>query len=473
MLSVVRHSFTPRIAATVCFEVFALNFLFWSQPFPVFVGTDPTGALAESSWAIVTVCALFNTAVVQFSFWSFGLYSREAIYNGAKFLRDFGLALAFSLALAVPTYFLFHLSMGEQLALSPATMGTVLLEFVSLVALERYVILRVFANRTYLGNVIILGTGNATSEAIRETCQGSHGDVCRFVAVLDTEESGIGTSVHGCPVAGTVDQIRDFVDYRDANTIIISLPRHSDHLPTDYLINCKLAGVRVLYVGEFYESVARRVLLEDFTPLDFLYRRNLVMTQFRWLTKSIFEKTAALLLLIPSIPVMIFAAIMVRISSPGPILYRQVRTGQGGEPFTLLKFRSMSVDAEKDGATWAQQNDPRVTSWGRIMRKTRIDELPQILNVLRGEMSFVGPRPERPEVVEQLEQQIPHYSRRHLVRPGVTGWAQVAFHYGGTIEGTEEKLRYDLYYIKHMSIGFDLLIILNTVRTVLYNGGAR
>jgi len=473
MLSVVRHSFTPRIAATVCFEIVALNLLFWSWPFPRFVGEFSTGVLAQAHSIILAACALFNTAAVQFSFWSFGLYSRETIYSGRDLFRQFGRALAFSVALVAPSYVVFQLGVGEQFTMAPYSICVVFLQFVSLVAIERFMILRLFSDRPPLGNVIVLGTGPRTVETIREARKGGHGDVCHFVAALDTDETRVGGDVHGCPIAGMIGQIRDFVDSHDVDTIIISLPRNSPRLPTDYLITCKLSGVRVLYIGEFYESIARRVLLEDFTPLDFLYRGNLVMTQFRWMTKSIFEKSMALLLLLPAIPVMVLAAIIIKLSSRGPVLYRQTRTGQGGNSFTLLKFRSMCVDAEKNGATWAQKNDPRVTGWGRIMRETRIDELPQIFNVLRGDMSFVGPRPERPEFVEQLVKEIPHYSQRHLVRPGVTGWAQVAFHYGGSVESTEEKLRYDLYYIKHMSLGFDCLIVLNTIRTVLYNGGAR
>jgi len=473
MLSVVRHSLTPRIAAVASAEVLALNLLFWALPFPRYLGGEAPEPLAQTSALMALGCAFFNTAVLQFSFWSFGLYARDALYGGGALTRRLGLALVFALALAAPPYLLFHFAIGETLDLAPERMVSVVLAFLAFVALERYCVLRLFNDRTRFGNVLILGTSPSTLAAIRETVEGQRGSPCRLAGVLSDDPAEVGGEIHGCEIAGIVADIRDFVDYRRVNTIVISLPRHNRHLPTDYLVRCKMAGIRVLYVGDFYESIARKVLLEDFSPLDFLYRSNLVMTRFRWLSKSVFEKSVALVLLVTSLPLMALAAVLVKLTSRGRVLYRQVRTGVSGRPFTLLKFRSMITDAEKNGARWAQQNDPRVTRWGRVMRRMRIDELPQLFNVLRGDMSFVGPRPERPEFVEQLEEEIPHYGQRHLVKPGITGWAQVAFHYGSSIEETAEKLRYDLYYIKHMSLGFDLLIILNTIRTVLYNGGAR
>ena len=172
-------------------------------------------------------------------------------------------------------------------------------------------------------------------------------------------------------------------------------------------------------------------------------------------------------------PVMVMAGTMIALESRGPVIYRQERVGRGGRPFTVLKFRSMAQDAEKDGARWAAVNDSRITRVGRLLRRTRIDELPQLLNVIRGEMSFVGPRPERPEFVAMLTEQIPFYAVRHSVKPGLTGWAQVRYSYGATIEQSVKKLEYDLYYVKNHTLFLDLVILLETVRVVLLGEGAR
>jgi lipopolysaccharide/colanic/teichoic acid biosynthesis glycosyltransferase len=175
-------------------------------------------------------------------------------------------------------------------------------------------------------------------------------------------------------------------------------------------------------------------------------------------------------LCLPFIPILI---LVVRFSSPGPIFFYQTRVGLRGRPFSVIKFRTMRQDAEKNGAVWATKNDARVTRVGRFMRKTRLDEIPQLWNVLKGDMGFVGPRPERPEFVQMLNREIPYYELRHIIRPGLTGWAQVRYQYGATIEETRYKLEYDLYYVKHMSVGLDLLIMFETVKTILLRRGAQ
>lgn len=189
--------------------------------------------------------------------------------------------------------------------------------------------------------------------------------------------------------------------------------------------------------------------------------------------KRVIDVCASLALLVGLAPLLLLVAIVVKIDSPGPVFYRQRRVGLGGRVFKVYKFRSMRADAEKDGARWAARNDERVTAVGRLIRKTRIDEIPQAINVLKGEMSFVGPRPERPEFVSLLESEIPHYHERHRVRPGITGWAQVKYVYAASVEDAREKLKFDLFYLKHFSPLHDLLIILMTVRVALFGVGGR
>jgi exopolysaccharide biosynthesis polyprenyl glycosylphosphotransferase len=187
--------------------------------------------------------------------------------------------------------------------------------------------------------------------------------------------------------------------------------------------------------------------------------------------KRIFDIVTALLIGIMTAPIMLVAALIVRLESPGPVIYRQDRVGEHGKEFAVLKFRSMRNDAEKNGAQWAQVNDPRITKFGNFMRKTRIDELPQLLNVLKGEMSFIGPRPERMVFIEELEKQIPHYNLRHLIKPGLTGWAQVMYPYGASVEDAKRKLEYDLHYIKRQSFYMDMVIMFKTLKTVLFGKG--
>jgi exopolysaccharide biosynthesis polyprenyl glycosylphosphotransferase len=194
---------------------------------------------------------------------------------------------------------------------------------------------------------------------------------------------------------------------------------------------------------------------------------------FSTLAKRVFDLVFATLALLVFAPVAAFIAVLVRASSPGPVIYRQIRSGERGERFEMLKFRTMAVDAERGEAVWATENDPRVTRIGRLLRLTHLDELPQLVNVLRGEMSIVGPRPERPEYVDLLRAKIPYWTRRHLLKPGITGWAQVSLAYTSDVGGAAQKLAYDLYYLKYRSFGLDCLILAKTISTVLTGRGAR
>ena len=214
--------------------------------------------------------------------------------------------------------------------------------------------------------------------------------------------------------------------------------------------------------------------VRELRPSQLIYTGEFGRIRHTMLYQTVGNRVVSVLGLLLTSPLLLLTALAVRLSSAGPILYRQVRVGLGGEPFTLYKFRSMRVDAEaRTGAVWAVKDDPRVTTVGRIIRKVRLDELPQLWNVLKGEMSIVGPRPERPEFVELLVEQIPYYRQRHAVRPGITGWAQISYKYGDTVEDTMVKLEYDLYYIKHMSSSLDLYIIFHTMKAMLLSRGSQ
>lgn len=244
-------------------------------------------------------------------------------------------------------------------------------------------------------------------------------------------------------------------------------------MPVGQLLHCKIAGINVVDYQTFWERENGRIDIEALQPSWLIYSDGFRISPFNNFVKRSFDIVVSLALLVIALPVMAVSALIVRLESPGRVLYRQERVGIGGESFTLMKFRSMRDDAERDGIRWAANSDPRVTRVGAVIRKFRIDELPQLFNVLKGDMSFVGPRPERPFFVEQLAQQIPFYGERHSVKPGITGWAQVNYPYGASIEDAKQKLAYDLYYVKNRTLFLDLVILVHTVRVILFSEGAR
>ena len=270
--------------------------------------------------------------------------------------------------------------------------------------------------------------------------------------------------------------LADYALAHDIDEYVIALDERRKQLPTADLLSCKMSGVEVTDIQTFFERETGKVRLDLLNPSWLIFSDGYNRHALREISKRVFDIAASLLLLLFTWPIMLIAALAIFVESGfrGPILYSQLRTGQDGKPFRVLKFRSMTVDAEKDGAAqWAAVNDSRVTRVGAILRKFRIDELPQIFNVLKGDMSFVGPRPERPEFVGQLAEKIPYYHERHRVKPGISGWAQLCYPYGSSEKDAREKLQYDLYYVKNHSLFLDLTIMLQTAEVVLFGKGAR
>ncbi len=275
-------------------------------------------------------------------------------------------------------------------------------------------------------------------------------------------------------IVGDIGQFAELVqDYRP-NKIIVALTERRGALPLKEIMHSKLRGVEVYDAATFYEQETGRLLVENVQPSAFIYAHGFRLTSFMRSYKRIFDVAFSVFGLFFAFPILPIAALAIKLDSPGPIFFKQLRVGEREVEYFIYKFRTMCNDAEKEsGAVWAQQNDPRVTRIGQFMRKTRIDEIPQLYNVLKGDMSFVGPRPERLAFVDRLKKTIPYYSTRHFVKPGVTGWAQVCYPYGASEEDALEKLRYDLFYIKNYSVFLDFKIILDTVRVVLSGFGGR
>ncbi len=270
--------------------------------------------------------------------------------------------------------------------------------------------------------------------------------------------------------------ITEYALKKKAEEIVIAMDERRGNLPVRELLDARLHGIDVIDLLEFLERESGKIRVDLVNPGWLIFSPGFRISRFRRFSERAVDLIASAVLIAVTWPIMLLVALAIKLEDgfSAPVFYRQCRVGQGGAPFEVLKFRSMSVDAEADGkAVWAEKNDSRITRVGRFLRKSRIDELPQAFNVLRGQMSLVGPRPERPEFVRDLEEQIPYYSERHAVKPGVTGWAQLRYAYGASEEDALEKLQYDLYYVKNQSLMLDIMIILQTVEVVLWGKGAR
>ncbi|MCC7410627.1 MAG: TIGR03013 family PEP-CTERM/XrtA system glycosyltransferase [Gammaproteobacteria bacterium] len=268
----------------------------------------------------------------------------------------------------------------------------------------------------------------------------------------------------------------DLVKRYAIDEIVVALDDRRNNVPVNDILECKMRGVEILEDTTFYERQLGKIRLDSLNPSNVFFSDGFSQAVLRAGSKRLFDVVVATVFLVAALPVMILTALAIFVESGGrgPALYRQARVGKHGRVFEVYKFRSMCVDAENDGqARWAQANDDRITRVGRLIRKTRIDELPQFINVLKGDMSFVGPRPERPQFVDELAQAIPYYGLRHHVKPGITGWAQISYPYGASQEDAREKLQYDLYYLKNYSFFLDCMILLHTVQVVLWGQGSR
>jgi sugar transferase (PEP-CTERM system associated) len=255
--------------------------------------------------------------------------------------------------------------------------------------------------------------------------------------------------------------------------VIVALEDRRGEFPVDGLLKLRFNGVMIEEAGNLLERLTGKLYLDGLHPSSFIYSEGFRVKPSQQIARRVVSTLTAAIGLLLFLPFFPFVVLMVRLSSPGPIFFKQTRVGLGGRNFSVYKFRTMRTDAEVAGAKWATKNDPRVTRIGKFMRKTRLDEVPQLWNVLRGDMGFVGPRPERPEFVPWLCEQIPYFNLRHMIRPGLTGWAQVRYGYGASLEQAREKLEFDLYYIKHMTLGLDLLIMFETVKTIIRRQGAQ
>ena len=365
-----------------------------------------------------------------------------------------------SFFLAALLYFFPEMSMGSNVPL----VGTAILAIALVIwrsAYESIIGLSVFRERVY-----VLGSGER-ARAVVETLRARRD---AGMEVVDGESKGV---FNGDPERFAAD-LRAFYEPKTRiDRVIVAMEDRRGSLPVRELLDLRLRGVVIEDTSELLERLLGRLPLDGLNPSTLIFTRGFNVKVSHQIVRRLISIIASFVGLVICLPFLPFIILAIRLSSPGPIVFRQTRVGLHGQPFSLLKFRTMRQDAEANGAVWATRNDSRVTPLGKFMRRTRLDEIPQLWNVLRGDMGFVGPRPERPEFVQWLTREIPFYEIRHIVRPGLTGWAQVRYQYGASLEETKRKLEYDLYYIKHVSLGLYLLIIFETIKTIVLRRGSQ
>ncbi len=316
-------------------------------------------------------------------------------------------------------------------------------------------------------NLLVLGADKNGQIVLSEIMKYRHSGY-RILGMIDIDPTKVGKEVlSGVKIIGSPEDMLRIHSETHVDEVVVALEEARGNLPSDILMEMKLRGVQIIDSTQFHEQFTGKIVLEGLRASWFIFSDGFAISRFALITKRLFDLTTAISLMLATLPLSFFVGLIVKFSSKGPLLYRQERVGLRGQSFMLIKFRSMYTDAEKHGPVWAQENDPRVTPIGRFIRRFRIDELPQVWNVIKGEMSFVGPRPERPFFVQGLSKQLPFYTQRHVVKPGITGWAQVRYPYGSSEQDSKEKLQLDLYYIKNISMAFDVKILLETVSVVL------
>jgi sugar transferase (PEP-CTERM system associated) len=319
--------------------------------------------------------------------------------------------------------------------------------------------------------ILIVGSGPFAIEIARETL-GRPDAGFRVVGFVDSDPALVGQSLINPKVIGLTSELGSLVKSQNIDRIVVAIGDRRGQFPTQELLRLSLSGdVSIEESASFYERLTGRVLLDMIRPSWLIFSSRGQRVRTSEVARAIMHRTIALVGAMISLPLEIVTAILIKIDSRGPALYKQERVGKNGRVFTLMKFRSMRIDAEKDGPVWAKNEDERMTRVGRIIRKIRVDEVPQFWNILRGDMNFVGPRPERPHFVAQLANEIPFYEQRHLISPGLTGWAQIKYPYGASIEDAKQKLQYDLYYIKNQNLTLDATILFETIKTILFGRG--
>lgn len=455
MLSLSHHGVTWRITCTAAIEMILVA--------ACFAGHSAIRALVQPGWhatlSSILPFALLAAVVSQASLWSFGLYSRRVIYSPQDVFRSLLGALVLASVLLIPVVYLFDL-------LEPSLPALTLRSHVSLVVLialalvaERYIVLRLLGPRSDLGRTLILGGGDGTEEVIREVQRDPRSGV-DLVGVLARDRGDVGGEIEGVPVLGTLREIEESVEQLDVQTILLSLPCEHEELPLDFLLECRSAGKEIIDISTLYESLSQKMLLEKLEAFASLVPLGGRFSRIHWLAKDAGERALALLLLLLLAGPLLLVYVLLRLHHGGSAIAAEPVVGRGGREILLFRFRTR---ARASGQGGSGSVGDRFAAW---IERTGIDTLPMLFTVLRGELAFVGPRPESLESYRAQEAAVPGCRHRLTAKPGWTGWAQVARR-GASSPDAREDLRYDLYYLEHMSFAFDALIVLRALRGLI------
>jgi len=431
-----------------------------------------TGETERAAYELITKFGYWKAALVTFfclaAFYLFDLYDFVVMHDRRELVLRLIQALGLAwVALALSFYAYPPLMLGRSISLIalPLALGLMVGWRVSI---------HWFLGHPDFGQrILIVGSGKLAVELAREVLNRPDAGY-RIVGFVGTDSELLGKSLINPRVIGLTEQLGEIVKREGIDRIVVAMGERRGQLPTDKLLQLSLSGeVSIEEGASFYERITGRVSLNMIRPSWLIFTGRGRQTKLSAVTRTAAHRFVALIGLIVSLPLAIVAAILVKIDSRGPVFYKQERVGKNGRTFVLTKFRSMRVDAEKEGPVWASKDDDRTTRVGRVLRKTRVDEIPQFWNILKGEMNFVGPRPERPHFVAQLADEVAYYEQRHLIEPGLTGWAQIKYPYGASIEDARQKLQYDLFYIKNQSLTLDAIIMFETIKIILFGRGAQ
>lgn len=465
MIRVYNHYISRLTLALICTEICLLMIVFY-------VGAG----IRYVSWESVEINlflselpgALTFTFVIIISMAAMGMYQSDFKLEFESILLR--LMPAFALSFAIMTLIFYVL---PDLYFGRGLLAIAMILAFALLLLLRMLFFRLPGVEFFRPRAIVLGSGNSAYELyklVEEKSFFRNHNIVGYVPFYGEERQ--------IPVTAIIEKssnLSTLAVHKDVSEVIVAAQeRRGGGFPIQELLECKMNGINVMDMATFYEKERGYIRMDSLQPSWLVFSKGFDQSLIRSLIKRIFDLCASILLLIVTFPVMLITMIIIFLEDGKPIFYRQERVGRGGAIFSVIKFRSMRNDAETGGRPqWSTQDDPRITRIGKIIRKLRIDELPQIINVLKGEMSFVGPRPERPYFVDMLIAQVPYYNIRHSVKPGITGWAQVRYPYGSSVEDSIEKLQYDLYYVKNHSLFLDLIILIDTIGVVLLGKGGR
>jgi len=457
------HASVAALAVVEAAAFFGTLFLAYRIRFETWYPTA-----VESARDVLWPCAAVFSAAVLLSLLAFGLYSsRQRARTAGMFVRLVAAIGAATIATAAAFYVVPSLWIGR------GVLGLASLLALCATLVSRVVFARLVSESLFKRRVLVYGVGQRTT-AISGLRRRSDRRGFEIVGFVQPDDETVSVPVE--LVLGPGADLLELCERCDVHEVVMAMEDRRRGFPLVELLECRIAGIEVTELLTFLERETGRVRIDVLNPSWMIFGEGFRRDPLRLFSARLLDLIVSLLMVAVSMPVMMLTALAIKLEDGwrAPVFYRQARVGLGGRSFDVLKFRSMCPDAERDGqAQWAQKSDPRITRVGAVIRTLRIDELPQILNVLRGHMSFVGPRPERPQFVTELAEKIPYYVLRHCVKPGITGWAQLCYPYGSSQEDAFEKLQYDLYYIKNNSLLFDLAILVQTAEVVFMGKGAR